>query len=55
MKAEKALKERQSLEVRGLVKLNAKIIKMAEFMITIDHNPYAGAPSMFFSLKFAGQ
>src|SRR5262245_28365698 len=39
--AEKALKERQSRFVCGFVKLKAKIIKIAELMITNDHKPYA--------------
>jgi hypothetical protein len=51
MNAEKAPNERQSLNVLGLVKLNAKTIKMAEFMTTIDHNPYTGASSIVFSFK----
>jgi hypothetical protein len=39
MNAEKAPKERQSRFVLGLVKLNAKMIKIAELMITSDHSP----------------
>jgi len=46
MNAENALKERQSRSVRGFVKLKAKIIKIAELMMTSDHNPYAGASSI---------
>jgi hypothetical protein len=54
MKPEKALKERQSREVRGLVKLKAKMIKIAELIKTSDHNPYAGACSIFPPQKIAG-
>jgi hypothetical protein len=39
MNAEKALKERQSRFVRGLVKLNAKMIKIKELIITKDQRP----------------
>src|SRR6266705_5817272 len=51
MKAEKALNDRQSREVRGLAKLKAKIIKTKELMMTSDHNPYAGASSICTSSK----
>src|SRR5262249_50646927 len=43
MNAENALNERQSRDVRGFVKLNAKIMKISELIITRDHKPYAGA------------
>jgi hypothetical protein len=46
IKAENALNERQSRSVLGFVKLNAKMIKIAELIITSDHKPYAGASSM---------
>jgi hypothetical protein len=46
MNAEKALKERQSRFVRGLVKLKANITKIAELMTTSDQRPYAGASSI---------
>ncbi len=39
IKAEKALNERQSRFVLGLVKLNAKMMKIAELIITSDHKP----------------
>ena len=41
MKAEKPPKVRQSRFVFGLKKLNANKMKIAELMITSDHNPYA--------------
>jgi len=46
IKAEKALKERQSRFVCGFAKLKAKMMKIAELIITSDHNPYAGASSI---------
>jgi len=46
IKAEKALKERQSRFVCGFAKLKAKMMKIAELMMTSDHNPYAGASSI---------
>jgi hypothetical protein len=39
MNAENAPKERQSRGECGLVKLNAKIIKTAELIMTIGHSP----------------
>ena len=39
MKAEKAPNERQSRLVFGLVKLKAKMIKIAELMTTNDQSP----------------
>jgi len=39
IKAEKALKDRQSRFVCGFAKLNAKMMRIAELMITSDHNP----------------
>ena len=39
MKAENAPNERQSRVVRGLVKLNAKMMKTSELTITSDHRP----------------
>jgi hypothetical protein len=51
MKAEKALNERQSRSVRGFVKLKAKIIKIAELMMTRDHNPYADGSSIGILLR----
>ena len=39
MKAEKAPKERQSRELLGLVKLNAKMMNTNEFSTTSDHRP----------------
>jgi hypothetical protein len=41
-KALNALNERQSLLVFGLVKLKAKIKKIAELIIAINHRPYDG-------------
>lgn len=49
MKAENMPKERQSRGVFGFVKLKAKMIKMAVFIITKGHSPYAGALSMMSS------
>src|SRR5512132_1005364 len=46
MNAEKAPKERQSREVFGLEKLNAKMMNISEFRTTRDHKPYAGASFM---------
>jgi hypothetical protein len=48
MNAENALKERQSRFVCGFAKLKAKIIKIAELMMTSDQSPYAGASSIFY-------
>jgi hypothetical protein len=39
MKAENALKDRQSRDVRGLVKLKAKMINTSELITTKDHKP----------------
>ena len=39
MKAENAPNERQSREVFGFVKLNAKIMKMSEFSMTSGQRP----------------
>jgi NAD-specific glutamate dehydrogenase len=39
--AEKAPNERQSRDVRGFVKLKAKMMNTSEFKITSDHKPYA--------------
>jgi hypothetical protein len=50
IKAEKALKDRQSRFVCGFAKLKAKMIKIAELIMTSDHNPYAGASSISSSL-----
>jgi len=41
-KAENAPNERQSRALRGVAKLDAKIMKTRESMITSDHSPYAG-------------
>src|SRR6516164_3667826 len=41
MKAENAPNDRQSRGLFGLAKLNAKIMKISELMITSDHSPYA--------------
>jgi hypothetical protein len=46
MNAEKALNDRQSRDVRGLAKLNAKIMKIAELMMTSDQSPYADGSSI---------
>jgi hypothetical protein len=54
IKAEKALKERQSRFVRGLEKLKAKIMKIAELIKTSDHNPYAGASSIWSPHEITG-
>src|SRR5215510_3960179 len=45
MKAENALNERQSRFVCGFAKLKAKMMKIAELMMTSDHNPYAEGSS----------
>lgn len=50
IKAEKAPSERQSSLVFGLMKLKAKKMKIAELMMTRDHNPYAGAVSFMLYL-----
>jgi len=39
MNAEKAPNDRQSLELRGLVKLRAKMIKIKELMIAKSQSP----------------
>jgi hypothetical protein len=42
LNAENPPKALQSRFVFGLKKLNAKMIKTAELIITRDHSPYAG-------------
>jgi hypothetical protein len=44
MKALNALKERQSREDLGFVKLYAKMRKTNELITTRDHSPYADTP-----------
>jgi hypothetical protein len=48
------LKDRQSRSVRSFMKLKAKMMKIAEFIVTSDHNPYAGASSMCPLQKIVG-
>jgi len=47
MNAEYIPSDRQSLDVSGFEKLNAKIIKTAEFITTSHHRPYSDSPTIF--------
>ena len=52
MKAENALKERQSRLVRGLEKLKAKMININELITTKDHKPYADSCVILASFRY---
>ena len=52
MKAENALKDRQSRFVRGLEKLKAKIININELITTKDHRPYADSCVILAFLRY---
>jgi hypothetical protein len=52
MKAENALKERQSRFVCGFEKLKANMMKINELIMTNDHKPYADSCVILGSLRY---